>query len=141
MIEFSIKKAFETAKRKEWKTIYMAVDIHDTIVYGNYEIGDIPKEFISISKVVLQYLSLRKDVVLILNTCSHPSEIVKYLQYFKDNGIEFKYANENPEVPNDALGCYTTKFYYNISIDDKSGFDAEKDWYNLMNEFTNYKEL
>ena len=139
MISNSIKTAFETAKRKKWDKIYVAVDIHETIVYGNYETGDIPKQFISISKQVLQYLSSRKDVVLILYTCSHPSEIVKYIDYFNSNGINFKYANINPEVPNDALGCYTIKPYFNLLLEDKSGFVAETDWTEVYEQFKKYQ--
>ncbi len=137
----SIKRAFNAAKRKQWDKLYVAIDIHDTFIHGNYLVGDIPKEFISISKEVLQYLSNRKDIILLLYTCSHPTEIIKYLEYFKENKINFKYANENPEVPNNALGCYDTKMYFNLLFEDKSGFDGETDWYIIYEEFKKYEEL
>lgn len=29
---------------------------------------------------------------------------------------------------NNSFGCFNTKFFYDIGIDDKFGFEAEKDW-------------
>ena len=82
----------------------------------------------------MKYLSKRSDICLILNTCSHPHEIEKYLEFFKARDIHFKYVNENPEVPNNALGCYDDKFYFNILLEDKAGF-IESDWYVIYTFF------
>ena len=38
------------------------------------------------------------------------------------------YVNENPEMDDDYIRCFIDKFYYDIGIDDKFGFDAEADW-------------
>jgi len=51
-----------------------------------------------------------------------------YLEHFKENGIFFDYVNENPEYENLSFACFDTKFYYDIGIDDKFGFDANIDW-------------
>jgi hypothetical protein len=117
-----------SAQDKKWDKIYIAVDIHNTIVYGNYNKNGLPTEYISNSKEVLQYLSTRKDIVLIIYTCSHPSEITKYLSFFKKDSIIFKYANENLDIHNDSLGCYNKKIYFNLLLEDKAGFNAETDW-------------
>lgn len=141
----SIEKMYLNAKRKNWDKIYIAVDIHDTIVYANYDIEEIPTEFIANSKEVLQHLSDRKDIGLILYTCSHPHEIEKYIKYFKENGIEFEYSNKNPEISNTELGCYDHKLYFNLLLDDKACFNAEKDWtvlYETMNNLNfNFKDV
>ncbi len=89
---------------------------------------------------MLQRLSKRKDVTLILYTCSHPHEIVEYLKFFEDNEIHFKYVNENLDCPNTAFGCFDKKFYYNIMLEDKAGFDASEDWDEIdeaLNEIDN----
>ena len=36
-IEIAIKKAYEAAVNKNWDTIYVMVDIHDTIAESNYK--------------------------------------------------------------------------------------------------------
>jgi hypothetical protein len=89
------------------------------------------------AKETLQFISKLPDIVMFLYTCSHPHEIVEYLQLFEKNGIHFKYVNENPEVstnPN-GYGNYDKKPYMNVLFEDKSGFSGEDDWlevYELM---------
>jgi hypothetical protein len=134
MLLDGLEKAYNSAIIKGWDKIYIAVDIHDTIVHGNYVADVLPTEFLVGAKQTLQYLSKRADVCLILYTCSHPYEIVKYQQFFSKHGINFQYANCNPEVPNNALGCYTDKLYFNLLLDDKAGF-IEADWLIIFNFF------
>lgn len=123
-----IIKTFETKKTREWDTLYWAVDIHDTCVKANYSKDTLPTEFFSGAKEVLQRISNRKDCCLILYTCSHPPEIEQYLELFKSNGINFKYVNKNPEPKDTAFGCFKDKFYFNLMLDDKAGFNANTDW-------------
>ena len=124
----SIKRSYKAAKRKNWDTVYWAFDIHETIIVPNYQLGNIPKEFYPHAKETMQMISKRKDIDLILYTCSHPNEIKKYLSFFKKLGIKFKFVNENPDVHNASYGCYDKKFYFNVLFEDKGGFDAKTDW-------------
>lgn len=134
MLLDGLEKAYNSAIIKGWDKIYIAVDIHDTIVYGNYIADVLPTEFLFGAKETLKYLSKRPDVCLILYTCSHPGEIVKYQEFFAKRDINFQYVNCNPEVPNNALGCYTDKLYFNLLLDDKAGF-IEDDWYTIFKFF------
>jgi len=76
------------------------------------------------AKELLQELTARPDVCLILYTCSHPPEIEFYLKNFAAHNIKFDYINENPEVKTGVgeFGCYDKKPYFNILFDDKAGF-------------------
>lgn len=67
-------------------------------------------------------------------TCSHSHEITEYLTFFKEHGINFKYVNENPEVPTDinGYGCYDKNPYMNVLFEDKSGFIPEKEWKDVL---------
>ena len=114
--------------QRGWDTMYWAVDIHDTVLEGNYDQYEIPTTFLPFAKDTLQMLSRRKDCVLILYSCSHQWDINKYLNFFLDNGIHFKYVNSNPEVPDNKLSCFRDKFYFNILLEDKAGFDPYSDW-------------
>lgn len=135
MIEKVLEKQYENAIKKGWDKLYIAIDVHDVIVYGNYDKDVLPKEFCPGAKETLKMLSKREDIVLILFTCSWPDEIKKYLEYFEKNDIKFKYVGENPEVENGDLGCYNNKFYFNILLEDKAGFDCERDWQIVENFF------
>jgi hypothetical protein len=128
-------------KHKSWDFTYWYCDIHSSIIIPNYSGDTIPKEFYPYAKEVLQMLSKRSDIVLALYTCSHPHEQEEYLNYFKEHGIIFKYVNKNPEVKtnHNGYGFYEEKPYFNILIEDKSGFDAEVDWEEIGNYFK-YKD-
>lgn len=136
MITDAIKKSFESAKKKGWEYTYWAVDIHDTAIVPNYKAGDIPTTFYPLAKGVLQDLTVRKDVKLILYTCSHPWEIEKYIEFFEQNGIHFDFINENPEVTTDVggYGNYDKKMYFNVLLEDKASFDPLVDW-KLIKDF------
>ena len=131
-IAWSIEKNHFGAmeKHKSWDFTYWAFDLHSTIVKPNYESGNIPTEFYPLAKQVLQEISKRDDIVMIMYTCSHPHEIEQYKELFESTGINFKYVNENPEVLTDhnGYGYYEKKFYFNVLFEDKAGFDAENDW-------------
>ena len=142
MISKLIKNAFDKARQKKWNKIYIAIDVHDTILYSNYDKDNIPVKFCPGAIITLQYLTKRSDVVLILYTCSWENEIKQYLNLFESNGIHFEYVNENPEVTSVlGLGCYDKKMYFNILFEDKAGFDCENDWYEVYVEFVNCEKL
>jgi hypothetical protein len=48
--------------------------------------------------------------------------------------LQFHYVNHNPECPSDELCDFSKKFYMNILLDDKAGFDATTDWLEIKNE-------
>jgi len=139
----SIKKNhFEALeKRKDWGYVYYAIDLHGTIVKPNFEVGNIPKEFYPYAKEVLQMLSKRDDIIMYMYTCSHPHEQEQYIQYFKENGIDFKWINKNPEVVTDNLGYgyYEEKPFFNVLFEDKAGFDPMEDWEDVRDYFR-YKD-
>jgi hypothetical protein len=128
MILEQIKKTFQLAITKNWDKTFWSIDLHETCLKPNYQVGNIPKEFYPYAKETLQILSNLPEVTLIMYTCSHPNEIEKYIEYFEENNIHFEYVNKNPEVPSQGYGYYQDKFYMNVGFDDKFGFDAHNDW-------------
>ena len=134
MIINSIETAILTAQKRKWDKTYWAIDIHGTILEPNYEFHNLPKKFYPLAKETLQLLSQKKDICLILYTCSHPSEIVDYLQLFKSLNIDFQYINKNPEVQSKDYGYFEDKFYFNVLLDDKAGFNPFTEW-NLIHQW------
>lgn len=128
--------AFNDAIRKGYDCIYIFVDIHGTVVKPNYSRDELPREFYPRAKEALQMLSSRADCKLIMYTCSHPDDLVKYHNYFSLHGIKFDYINENPEVvTGNGYGNYEYKPFYNVLLDDRAFFDPESDWENLIETF------
>lgn len=133
-IEKAIRDAFNYASTKKYPKLYVAVDLHGTCFKSTYESGGyalVNKE----CKDALQHLANRDDVVLILWSSCHPAEQKDIIAFFETQGIHIDYFNENPECANTKTGCFDTKFYFSILIDDKAGFDYEYDWLTVKNEF------
>ena len=128
MITRAIANCLRAAKERGWTKTYWAFDIHGTILKPNFRRDDISREFYPAAKEVMLELGKRKDIIKILYTCSYPKEIDQYIEYFREHGIIFDYINENPEVADGGYGYYQNKFYFNVLMDDKAGFDGETDW-------------
>lgn len=114
-------------EKRGWDKVYFYFDIHETVLYPDYNNKDSLK-FYEHAKDVLQYLSKRKEIIIALYTCSYPKEIEKYIEFFNKEGIRFEYVNKNPDVKNTNYGFYEDKPYFNVLFEDKAGFDAENDW-------------
>ncbi len=128
MITRAIENCLRAAKERGWTKTYWAFDIHGTLLKSNFRRDDISTEFYPGAIEVMQLLSKQKDIVKILYTCSYPHEIDQYLELFKKHDIHFDYVNQNPEVADGGYGYYQNKFYFNVLMDDKAGFDGETDW-------------
>jgi hypothetical protein len=124
-------KAFETAKRKNWDKIYIAVDLHETCLKPTWQ-KEISKEYYPYAKEVLNLLSDMSEVCLILWSCSLPELNKEYYDFFKEDGINFDYINENPECPSTDYANFDLKLYFSLGFDDKFGFDPDEDWKALL---------
>lgn len=127
MIDIAIKKAFDSMVERQWDTIYFAIDLHDTIIKGTYSKDNVFEVF-SDCLETLNFLTEIKYVKLILFTSSFGDYVFDFLNWISQHGITFDYFNENPECQNTASGDFSSKFYYNVLIDDKAGFVPETDW-------------
>ncbi len=141
MISKAIKKAFKLAELRGWDKTYWAIDIHETILEPNWSDIVLPSKFYPLAKEALQLMTSRKDICCILYTCSHPSEIEKYIALFAKHNIHFSYVNENPEVINKRYGNYSKKPYFNVLFEDKAGFDALSDWEKVIEVLKEHPEI
>jgi len=134
-----IDKMFKHAEKRKWFETYWAIDIHGTISVPDYRKKSKEIIYYPYAKETLQLLSNRKDIILILSTSSYPDEIQTYMEQFAEDNIYFKYLNENPEISSykGSYGFYEQKYYFNVLIDDKAGFNPEKDWKKIYNYFLN----
>jgi hypothetical protein len=119
--------------KRGWNTIYWLVDVHGVIMPGSWhkqnEFRFINQDCIS----VLRWIAERPDQKLILWTSSHTTEATQIIEWLARNGISIDYFNHNPDEKNTSYADFTDKFYFNILLDDKSGFDPQTDW-NMIRE-------
>jgi peptide methionine sulfoxide reductase MsrA len=137
MITRALHTAYKTARERKWTRVYWAIDIHGTMMPHTHRGNDLPKTFYAHAREVLQQASARKEICLILYTCSPKHEIENYLDFFKANDIHFDYINENPEAENTEYGDYKQKPYFNVLFEDKAGFDPENDWLPVLEWMSN----
>lgn len=116
---------------------YIAVDLHNTVFVPTFDKEETFKYF-RWAKQCLQLLSKIPFVKLIMWTSCYQDKIEMYLKHFEENNIHFDYVNENPECSNSNYACFNNKFYFDIGLDDRFGFEAEKDWAELYPELIKY---
>lgn len=131
MIRHAINTAFQKKRERgwdKWPRMYWAIDLHDVIIKGTYTRNNEGRAFYPDGKEVLQWLSGRKDMCMILYTSSHRDSIEDITRWLGDNGIRFDYVNCNPECANTQLCDFGSKFYFDIMLEDKAGFDGNWGW-------------
>lgn len=120
---------------RNWDTLYFIVDVHEVILKPDYTKPS--TEFYPLAREVLEMLSNRPEICLIMWTASKQEDREYYQTFFRDRGINFRYINENPEIPEiTTWGDYRTKMYANVGLDDKFGFDPNIHWEEI-NQFYN----
>lgn len=129
------QRALEKKKSRGWEKIFVCVDLHNTIIQSpwrtesGYSSDKIEREPFPYALRTLRVLSERyNDVSLILWSSSKEENLRDIVQWLKHNRITIDYINENPEVPNTETADFSSKFYFNVLIDDKAGFDGATDW-------------
>lgn len=124
----NIKKTFEQKAARGWDTVYVLLDVHGTLIPGGFHNK---RDFTFISDdclEVLKWFSDRKDFRIIIWTSSCTVEAAETLEWLEEHGIIVDYINHNPECRDTKTACFSQKPYFNILIDDKAGFEPEKDW-------------
>jgi hypothetical protein len=136
MNPFNIRRAFADKKRKNWEKLYWAIDLHDVIIEGKYNKFNEGANIFPYAREFFKWANSRKDTVLILWTSSHKDAQQNILDKLAKEGITFHYVDENPEVPTTELCDFDRKFYFNVLLDDKAGFEGETDWKLIIDELT-----
>jgi hypothetical protein len=131
---FNIERAFTDKVKRNWDKLFICVDVHDVILEGKYNLMNNGAGYMPNALKVLSNWSKRDDIVLILWTSSHALPTSKVLDGLVKHGVNFKYVNQNPECPNTELCDFGRKFYFNIGLDDKFGFEGTKDWFLIEKE-------
>jgi len=134
---FNFDKSYELFVKNNWDSMYVAVDLHDTIIYPTDTVRDVPFLFYPYAMETLQLLSKLPFIKLILFTGSNKEHRTEFTDMCVKHGIHFRYINENPECEKSRpTADFTVKFYYNVLLDDRGGFEGHTDWKVLYNWIT-----
>jgi hypothetical protein len=125
MNAFNIVKAFEDKKKRGWHTLYVAVDLHGTLIKPYHDCI----EFYPGAIEVMRWFNSRPDFKVILWTSSYLVDIEKFQRACEKEGISFNFINGNPLEKSNGRAFFGQKFYFNILLDDKAGFVGDTDWH------------
>ena len=134
---FNIANTYRVKKERGWDRLYWAIDLHDTIFKGKYDSFQTVELYPGAAEV-LKFLTDREDHILIAYTSTDIGTYLRisdHLQFW--HGIRFNYLNQNPEYEKTDYADFSIKFYYNILLEDKAGFEGEKDWFLVKQELIN----
>ena len=133
-------KRYELNKKRGYKKFYMLIDLHDTVMVGSKSAEESLEFVSSYCKFALRGLSTMDDIVLIMWTSTWPQKWQDIIEpWLKQNEIYFKYFNENPECLSNKYSYFGYKFYFDIGLDDKFGFDVSH--WNEVHEFVTYLQI
>lgn len=119
---------------RKWQKLYWCIDLHDTIITGTYNRFNDGAVIYPYAKQTLDYLFNSPEHYTILWTSSYLTSIQDVVQRFD---LNFNAINCNPECPSTQLCDFQYKFYFNFLLDDKAGFDGNKDWQEIYESLTN----
>ena len=133
---FNIENTFKMKAANRWPEVYFCIDLHGTIIPSGKTSDDTNDKLkmYPYAQEVLQSLSNRKDVFLILWTSTPLSRLDNIKKFFEENEIKFDFYNENPHAKNTPRSDFNRKFYFSVLVDDRAGFEPETDWYLIKKE-------
>jgi len=120
-----IENTFAQKKVRGWTKLYWCIDLHDTIITGKYNKFNEGATIFPYAKETLDYLYNTNENTIILWSSSYVDAMIDIVNKMN---LKFHFFNENPECPSNELCDFNNKLYFNFLLDDKAGFDPQKDW-------------
>jgi hypothetical protein len=130
-IRHAVIRAFEKKYGYGWDEfprMYWAIDLHGVIITSTRREMFCPQPLLPECLEVLQWLTEHDNMGLILFTGSGEEYVATALEWFEKQGIRFDHVNCNPEIGNKGFCNVDSKFYYDVLLDDKAGFNHKLDW-------------
>jgi 8-oxo-dGTP diphosphatase len=135
---FNILRSNKNRLKKGYPYWFWAIDLHDTIFKADYQPGSSGGNYFPGAKEALQLLSKDSSVKIILFSSSIKEAIEEAVTRLQADDIIIDYINENPLVKDNNL--FDKKFFMDVILDDKAGFEADYDWFAVMSEYQRSKK-
>ena len=136
----TLKKSFKKMIERNWDTVYIFVDMHETVMEPTW--NSIPSvKLYPMALDTLKLMSEHENIKLILWSSSLPHINLEYQKLFKESGVIFSAINSNPFEKDTEYADFTTKPYISLILDDKAGFVPVSDWSPLYDYMVMIKAL
>ena len=134
-IEYSLNQAFKKKEERgweKWPQLYFAIDIHGTIIKPSYDVNEEVYDFYDGAIEALKMLSRNDKCCIILWSCSTKDYLGRFVEELNRQGIHVDYVNSNPECVSENSLDVSGKFYFDVCLEDKAGFNPDIDWFFFM---------
>jgi hypothetical protein len=132
-----IQQAYRKAADRKWDRVYWAIDIHETVLVPSYDSKVLGAHYPHAARALELILSYPESRIILWSSLS-PADMQRHKDHiFWGDGFTAEqrdrvYLNCNPECGETEYASFNQKFYFNILLDDKAGFDAQTDWKAVM---------
>lgn len=151
----TVVNAYQKAAMRGWDRIYWAIDIHDTLYPSTYQKDEAKtlKPFFGARTLINNLIGYKENVIILwsslLDGGKGPNATNDFQPYFDDLFGDYEKAelrdrvffNENPLEKDTEYACFAKKFYFNVLLDDKAGFDPEIDFYAIKLAMNHCREI
>jgi hypothetical protein len=124
----SIQIAEQKQKDREYQYLYWCIDVHGVILTPTYELNNNGARYYPYCLKTLKILSDLPDQKIILWSSSYNRQLDVVRRNLEDESINIDFVNCNPDFTRTDICDFTQKFYFDILLDDKAGFEADTDW-------------
>lgn len=128
----AIGKQYQKAVERGWDKMYWAIDLHETLTPPTYVMED-AKQGIAMypgaADMLNDIMSLEKNRIILWSSQTNQQMIDHKRALFPIEQWSRVHLNRNPEEGSTDYAYFGDKFYFNVLLDDKAGFDPEIDIY------------
>ena len=140
----AIQIAMKKKEERKHQYLYWCIDIHGVLLSNTYTIDNKGAKYLSISTTCMREISEDPSNKIILWSSSHNSSIINVKNDLLGLGVRVDFINCNPDCPSTNICNFDEKFYFDILLDDKAGFEPQVDWcpiYHFLRNKENYLGL
>ena len=147
-----IRKLFRDAisrlKERGHDTLYVAVDAHGTMIKPSKQTimqmadgADKPEEVVCSCGCTPEFIFYPNARQALINMAKAGARLILWtsskdtyglLASLRRAGVEISDLNQNPDFQVTPYADFSKKFYFDVLLDDKAGFEPEKDWKKLL---------
>lgn len=144
----AIEKQYKKMAERKWDKMYWAIDIHDTLIPSTYAAVRVWEDGVATYPGVQAMLGLIMDCpenhIILWSSLpgSGPTGMVAHKKaLFPIERWARVQLNENRLERGNEYADFSQKFYFNVLLDDKAGFDPSVDIQAVMLAIMNFRHI
>jgi hypothetical protein len=128
----AICKQYQKMAERGWDKMYWAIDLHETLIKPSYKADRAmdAELYPYVPELLSELMSYPENHVILWSSLKieGPTGMIAHKKslFSMEKWVRVHY-NENPLEKNTEYADFSSKFYFNVLLDDKAGFDPKVD--------------